>query len=166
MQQENQETTAAESNDPKVEDIAVVEEIVTKSMEEDQQDQSNIESSEDNDAVSDDDPLDQIDDPIAVFRMWALDERYARINAGRAAKVLEYEKRIRELKDERNQTNNQLQAQERQAKVDSDAQREMIETKYGINLKQYTYDDVTGVLTRAPEDPPDEGGRRRNKKKE
>ena len=91
---------------------------------------------------------DKIEDPGAVFKLAYLDMKQVAANNKLAFVAQEYALKIQALERERNNEINNLKAEMQRIKDARRVAKEEIEKQYNIALRSYSYDDVTGVLTK------------------
>ncbi len=91
---------------------------------------------------------DTIEDPAAVYKMAMLDMKRVAVNNKLAFVAMEQERKVAAAVRERDTVLREVKAELRDAERQYIAQKDAIETQYGIALRAYTYNDETGVLTK------------------
>lgn len=88
----------------------------------------------------------EIEDPGKVFRMAWLDSRLQTVRTQIQLVIKTFDERLRDITTRKTNDVLTLQAQERELVQALKDQRDELEKQYGIALKSYNYDDITGVL--------------------
>lgn len=89
---------------------------------------------------------DEIDDPANVFKMAMLDMKRVAVNNKLAFVAQDQEKKVFAAAQERDRVLSSVKAELRDTESLFVEQKQYIETKYGISLRSYTYNDETGIL--------------------
>jgi len=92
---------------------------------------------------------DVVEDPASVFRMAMLDMRRVAANNKLAFMARDQEQRVAFAVAEQKRVLSETKAELHDAERQLMAQKNEIETKYGIALRAYTYDDETGILKKS-----------------
>lgn len=90
----------------------------------------------------------QIDDPTQVFRMAYLETKIIAMNNKLALLIREFDTKLQALAKQKQDTIVGIKTQLEGMQREYTGQKQYIEEKHGIALSCYTYDDVSGILTK------------------